>query len=250
MRDGVGRSQRVLLMGGTSEIGLAAVRALDLSVDAEVILAGRDEASLRRVGRSLPSGVRASVEVFDALRPHSAIEVVRRTFGEGDVDVVIPAFGVLGDQAKFERDGESAFDLLTINVVAQSQVILETARLMREQGHGTLVVLSSIAAVRARRANYVYGSSKAAIDALASGVADALHGTGVHVLLVRPGFVTGRMTRGMAPAPFATTPDRVGAIIGEAIRREQAEVWVPSGLRLLGRAFQLIPRTVWRRLPR
>jgi decaprenylphospho-beta-D-erythro-pentofuranosid-2-ulose 2-reductase len=229
---------------------LATVRALDLVPGAEVVLAGRDEASLRRAAASLPADLRVNVEIFDALQPQTATEVVRRAFAGGDVDVVIPAFGLLGDQEAFELNPGSVADLLMVNVVAQSQVVMETARLMREQGHGTLVVLSSIAAVRARRANYVYGASKAAIDALAAGVTDALHGSGVDVLTVRPGFVIGRMTRGMAPAPLATTPDRVGAMIGQAVRARQSEIWVPGRLRLVAGAFRFMPRNVWRRLPR
>jgi short-subunit dehydrogenase len=112
------------------------------------------------------------------------------------------------------------------------------------------VVFSSVAGVRVRRANYVYGSAKAGLDGFASGLADALAGSGVHLLLVRPGFVIGRMTEGMSPAPLSSTPDQVAAATVSALRRGRAVVWVPPALRLLFAVLRLLPRSVWRRMPR
>jgi decaprenylphospho-beta-D-erythro-pentofuranosid-2-ulose 2-reductase len=126
---------------------------------------------------------------------------------------------------------------------------------MRAQGHGTIVVLSSIAAIRPRKANFVYGAAKSGLDAFGRGLADSLHGTGVHVLLVRPGFVIGRMTAGMPPAPLSTTPAAVGAAVASRLRRAGGTspggvVWVPPALAPVAVAFQLLPRPLWRRLPR
>jgi short-subunit dehydrogenase len=104
--------------------------------------------------------------------------------------------------------------------------------------------------VRVRRANYVYGSAKAGLDGFASGLADALHGTGVRLLLVRPGFVIGRMTKGMSPAPFSSTPDQVADATVRGLRKRRGEVWVPGVLRPVFFLLRLLPRALWRRLPR
>jgi decaprenylphospho-beta-D-erythro-pentofuranosid-2-ulose 2-reductase len=251
MRDGTGRTQRVLILGGTSEIARATLRALDLAPGASITLAGRDPRSLDEVAASLQSDVHVDIDTFDATVPCQATGVVKRAFDAGDVDVVIPAFGVLGDQAAMERDPESIVALLMVDLVSQATALLECARRMREQGHGTIVVLSSIAGVRARRANFVYGAGKAGLDALANGLTDSLHGTGVRVLIVRPGFVVGRMTAGMKPAPLATTPDAVGTAIGDAINAgREGILWVPPLLRVVAAAFRVTPRQIWRRLPR
>ncbi len=113
------------------------------------------------------------------------------------------------------------------------------------------MVFSSVAGVRVRRANYVYGSAKAGLDGFSSGLADALHGSGVHLLVVRPGFVIGRMTEGMTPAPLSSTPDQVAAAtrarIGQA---SDARVWVPWALRPMFVAMRMLPQFVWRRMPR
>src|SRR5207249_9228805 len=112
----------------------------------------------------------------------------------------------------------------------------------RAQGTGELVVFSSVAGVRVRRANYVYGSAKAGLDGFASGLADALHGSGVRLLLVRPGFVIGRMTDGMSPAPLSSTPDQVADATVAALRRGRTEVWVPGLLRYVFAVMRVLPR--------
>jgi decaprenylphospho-beta-D-erythro-pentofuranosid-2-ulose 2-reductase len=110
-------------------------------------------------------------------------------------------------------------------------------------------VLSSVAGERVRRANFVYGSSKAGLDGFAQGLGDSLAGSGVSVLIVRPGFVTGRMTAGMAPAPLATTPAAVAEATAAAIAAGRAVVWVPATLRPLFAVFRHLPRPIWRRVP-
>ncbi len=107
-----------------------------------------------------------------------------------------------------------------------------------------------MADVRVRRANYVYGSAKAGLDGFASGLADALADSGVRLLLVRPRFVIGRMTEGMRPAPFASTPERVAGATVRALRAGRGEVWVPPVLRWLFAVLRPLPRAVWRRMPR
>jgi short-subunit dehydrogenase len=112
------------------------------------------------------------------------------------------------------------------------------------------VVFSSVAGARVRRANYVYGSAKAGLDGFASGLADALHGTGVQLLIVRPGFVIGRMTEGMDPAPLSSTPHQVAAATAKALAAGRDRVWVPGLLRPVIFAMRLAPQAIWRRLPR
>jgi decaprenylphospho-beta-D-erythro-pentofuranosid-2-ulose 2-reductase len=112
------------------------------------------------------------------------------------------------------------------------------------------VVLSSIAAIRPRKANFVYGAAKAGLDAFARGLADSLYGSGVRVLLVRPGFVIGRMTAGMPPAPLSTTPAKVGQAVAAALSGDGNVVWVPPALRLLAGGIRLIPRQMWRQVRR
>jgi decaprenylphospho-beta-D-erythro-pentofuranosid-2-ulose 2-reductase len=243
----------VLLLGGTSEIGLAALRALDLrGSDAMVVFAGRDEGALFLAsGENVHAGVRRATVEWDARGGAAAAEdAISSAFAVagGDVDVVIAAAGVLGDQARSETDVAYATDVLNVNVVGVGAACMAVAQRLKQQGHGTLVVLSSVAGVRARRDNFVYGASKAGLDAIGAGLADALHGSGARVVVVRPGFVHTKMTEGLTPAPFSTTADIVGQAVADAVRTGKPEVYVPGVLRYLFAGLRFAPRPLWRKL--
>src|SRR5882757_415978 len=230
----------VLLLGGRSEIGLAVLHRLVAGGTRTVVLAARRADQLAEQER--------------ALRTEGATSVYRVEFDAvglaGPLDVVVVAFGVLGDQARAERDAAHAAAVVHTDYTAHVGVLTELATLLRAQGRGTIVVFSSVAGVRVRRANYVYGSAKAGLDGFASGLSDALAGSGVRLLLVRPGFVIGRMTEGMSPAPFSSTPEQVAQATVRALRSGRGEVWVPSVLRPVFAVMRLLPRAIWRRMPR
>jgi decaprenylphospho-beta-D-erythro-pentofuranosid-2-ulose 2-reductase len=242
------RPGRVLLLGGTSEIGLAILAALHAPPETEVLLAGRDPSALAEAGTALPYQCRTCH--YDALESPAHETFVGKVFADGPLDLVISAAGVLIPQPELDRAPAQAATLIGANLTGHVTTLLACASRMRAQGHGTIVVLSSIAAVRPRKANLVYGATKAGLDAFARGLADALHGSGVRVLLVRPGFVTGRMTAGMRPAPLATTPAAVGRSVATALSRGDRTVWVPRSLALAAAALRLVPRPFWRRLGR
>jgi NAD(P)-dependent dehydrogenase (short-subunit alcohol dehydrogenase family) len=246
-------SATVLVLGGRSEIGLAVAQRLVARGTRQVVLAARrcadlDAEELRLRAAGATSVVRMEFDADDLAAHGPALaEIVAR---HGPLDVVVVAFGVLGEQARAERDAGHAVAVVHTDYVAHVSVLTHLANLLRTQGHGRLVVFSSVAGIRVRRANYVYGSAKAGLDGFASGLADALTGSGVRLLLVRPGFVIGRMTEGMRPAPFSSTPDQVADATVAALVRGGSVVWVPAVLRYLFAVLRLLPRAVWRRLPR
>lgn len=239
---------KIVLLGGTSEIGLAILSALGPGPDAEVILAGRDLARLEIAGKTLPCKV--SAVAYDAMATGGHQEFADSVCASGVPDLVIAAAGVLIPEPDAERDVSLAAAMIETNFTGHVTTLLAFGGHMRSLGRGTIVVLSSVAAVRPRKFNAVYGAAKAGLDAFARGYADVLHGSGVRVMLVRPGFVTGRMTSGMAPAPLATTPEAVGAAVAAALRGSKSSVWVPAPLSGLAAAMRLVPRPLWRRLER
>ncbi|MFC8045999.1 SDR family NAD(P)-dependent oxidoreductase [Nocardia sp. NPDC057353] len=241
----------VLVLGGRSEIGLEVAQRL--APGRTVVLAARRSADLAAESARLTAAGAAAVHPveFDADDVASHQALLEKIAAEhGAIGVAVLAFGVLGDQARAEQDPAHAVAVVHTDFVAQVSVLTVLANLMRAQGSGQLVVFSSIAGARVRRANYVYGSAKAGLDGFASGLADALHGTGVRLLLVRPGFVIGRMTEGMTPAPFSSTPDRVADAVVRALDRGRARVWVPWALRPVIAVMKQLPQVVWRRMPR
>jgi decaprenylphospho-beta-D-erythro-pentofuranosid-2-ulose 2-reductase len=252
VKDALGAVQSVLVLGGNSEIGVAIARQLAGPRQATVVLAGRHPDLLAQAAEAVRAAGAGRVETiaFDALDTDSRGAVIEAAAGlAGDLDVIVLAFGLLGDQATDEAGGDGAVRVVTTNYVAAVSAGLAAARQLRRQGHGTLVVLSSVAGERVRKANFIYGSSKAAIDGFAQGLGDSLTGSGARVLIVRPGFVIGRMTEGMAPAPLATTPEAVATATAAALAAGRELVWVPPALRPVFSVLRHLPRPLWRRLP-
>ncbi|GAA1248924.1 decaprenylphospho-beta-D-erythro-pentofuranosid-2 -ulose 2-reductase [Pseudonocardia aurantiaca] len=250
MIDAVGNPQSVLLMGGTSEIGLAVVEAFASDRPLRVVLAARPSDRLDAAKARL-EGLGCAVETvaFDANELDTHADVVRKAFTGGDIDVAIVAFGLLGDNEKAWTDVDTAVELVQVNYTAAVSVGVALAEKLREQGHGSLVAFSSVAAERARRSNFVYGSTKAGLDAFYSGLTEALRPHGVGVTVVRPGFVHTRMTEGMKAAPLSTTPEAVATIVVDAVRNRRELVWAPAPVRLLMSVLRHLPRAVFRRLP-
>lgn len=252
MRDGLGESQTLLVLGGSSEIGLACARALVARSTRRIVLAGRSPERLGAAAATLRADGAEDVDTIALEAEESAGQpaVVERAFARlGDVDVVLLAIGTLPDQQRAEHDPELAAATMRVNLAGPVALLTAAADRLRAQGHGAIVVLSSVAAERPRRANFVYGASKAGLDAYAQGLGDALVGTGVDVLVVRPGFVRTRMTAGLDAAPFATTAEAVAAAVVRGLERRSGTVWVPGHLRALMIVVRHLPRAVFRRLP-
>lgn len=250
MKNAFGSPQSLLVLGGTSEIGLAVARRLIARRTRTVWLAGHHSPSLEDAASRLRTlGTDVRTVAFDALDCAAHEEVLGKVFAEGDIDMVLLAFGVLGDQANDEADPPAAVRVAQINYTGAVSASLVCAAALQTQGHGSLVVLSSVAGERARRANFIYGSSKAGLDAFAQGLGDAMHGTGVHVMVVRPGFVRTKMTAGLPQAPLATTAEAVATAVELGLRRRSEMVWVPGALRVVMSALRHVPRPLFRRLP-
>ncbi|MEU6732047.1 MULTISPECIES: decaprenylphospho-beta-D-erythro-pentofuranosid-2-ulose 2-reductase [Streptomyces] len=250
MKDAFGAPQSLLVLGATSEIALATARRLVARRTRTVWLAGRPSPERESAAGWLRAlGAAVHTVDFDALDTAAHEECLGKVFAEGDIDMVLLAFGVLGDQAHDESDPGAAVRVAQTNYTGAVSAGLICAQALQEQGQGSLVVLSSVAAERARRTDFIYGSSKAGLDTFAQGLGDALHGTGVHVMVVRPGFVRSRMTEGREEQPLAATPEEVAVAIESGLRRRAQTVWVPGALRVVMSAVRHLPRGVFRRLP-
>ena len=241
----------VVIFGGRSEIGVEL--AARLRPGNTVVLAARRPDQLADQLATVTAAGAAVVLTceFDAddLASHGAV-IDRIEADHGPIGTAVLAFGILGDQARAETDPAHAVAVVHTDYVAQVNLLTVLADRMRKRGQGRLVVFSSIAGARVRRANYVYGSAKAGLDGFACGLSDALHGTEVQLLIVRPGFVIGRMTEGMEPAPLSSTPAQVADATVRALRGGKRAVWVPWGIRPLIFATRFVPQVIWRKMPR
>jgi len=253
MNDAFGHPQSIVVLGGSSDIAREIVRAVVPPGCRSVVLAGRDPGRLDRAAtEALRAGAAAAPTVrFDAGDPTGAEATVAACFAAagGEVDLVLVAVGVLGDQALDEVDASSTAAVVTVNFTWPAAALAAAAERLRRQGQGRIIVLSSVAGVRVRRANYVYGAAKAGLDAYALGLAESLRGTGVRLQVVRPGFVRSKMTAGRPAAPFAVDAAVVAQAVTRGLESNQAVIWVPAGLRWAFVVLRNLPAALWRKLP-
>lgn len=247
-----GPPRNVLVIGGTSEIALGIVRRLAVDGPVRPYLLGRDRGRLEDAASELGGAgcASAGLDTIDADDVEAHGDAIGRAFDAlGGIDVVVLAVGVLGAQQGLDADPAQALEVMRVNFVGSGSLLLECLRRLRDQGEGTLVVLSSVAAERARASNAIYGAAKAGIDALAQGLADQCTADGVRVLVVRPGFVRTRMTEALKPAPFATTIEAVADATVSALGGRAHTIWVPRSLRFVFAVLRHLPRPLYRRLP-
>lgn len=250
MIDAVGVPRSVLLLGGTSEIGLAIVRRLASGRPLRVVLAARPSDRRTEAAAGLERiGCRVETLDFDARDTSTHAELAHKAFAGGDIDIAVVAFGVLGEAEAAWQSVEAAVELATVNYTAAVSVGVALAARFREQGHGAIVALSSVAGERIRRSNFVYGSTKAGMDGFYQGLGEALRPYGVRVTVVRPGFVKTRMTRGMPPGPLSSTAEQVAEVVADAVRNRRELVWAPAPFRVVMSVLRHLPRAVFRRLP-
>ncbi|QGK68285.1 decaprenylphospho-beta-D-erythro-pentofuranosid-2-ulose 2-reductase [Allosaccharopolyspora coralli] len=251
MIDAVGNPQSLFILGGTSDIALATAHRYAEQRPLRIVLAVRpEEADLAEAAseRLQQTGSTVTVIPFEARKPETHREVIDKAFADGDIDVTMVAFGVQLDNEKSWTDPDAAQLVADVNYTAPVTLGVLIAEKLRKQGHGHIVAMSSPAGERARRTNFVYGSSKAGLDVFYSGLTYALADSGVKVTVVRPNFVKTKLTEGLKPAPMAQTPEQVAEAIVGAVNKGKEQVWVPGQMRWVMTVLRHLPRVIFRRL--
>jgi decaprenylphospho-beta-D-erythro-pentofuranosid-2-ulose 2-reductase len=248
--DAVGNPQSLLLLGGTSDIALAIAEKYLTARPLRIVLAARPSDRLDAAAERLSAaGATVSTVEFDAKDTASHPSVIEKAWADGDIDVSVVAFGLLGDAEEVWQDHAKAVELATVNYTAAVSVGVALADRLKQLGHGSVVALSSVAGERVRRSNFLYGSTKAGFDGFFLGLGEALRPHGVAVTVVRPGQVKTKMTDGMGKAPLEQTAEQVAEIAVDAVRKGKELVWAPAPFRLVMSALRHVPRPIFRKLP-
>lgn len=250
--DATGNPQTILLLGGTSEIGLAICERYLRNAPARVVLACMPGDPLRDTAKAqLTQAGAKSVEIidFDAVDTGSHPGVIEAAFEGGDVDVAIVAFGLLGDAEELWQNQRKAVQIAEINYTAAVSVGVLLGEKMRAQGFGQIIAMSSAAGERVRRSNFVYGSTKAGLDGFYLGLGEALREYGVRVLVIRPGQVRTRMSAHVKEAPLTVDKEYVAELAVTASGKGKELVWAPGTFRYVMMVLRHIPRPIFRRLP-
>jgi decaprenylphospho-beta-D-erythro-pentofuranosid-2-ulose 2-reductase len=252
MLDAVGNPQTILLLGGTSEIGLAICERYLRTASARIILAampddpGRDDAVAQMKAAGAPN-----VEMIDfqALDTETHPDVIEQAFARADVDVAIVAFGLLGDAEELWQNQRKAVQIAGVNYTAAVSVGVLLGQKMRKQGFGQIIAMSTVAGERVRRSNFVYGSTKAGLDGFYLGLGEALRPCGVRVLVIRPGQVRTRMSAHIKEAPLTVDKEDVAELAVRSAAKGKDLVWAPPAFRYVMMVLRHIPRPIFRKLP-
>ncbi len=251
MNDALGMPQSALVVGGSSEIAGACLRRLVARRTRKVALAGRPGARMDEAAAGARNGGATQVAILPweagSLDGHSSM-VEAAVDALGEIDLALIAVGQLGDQMADERDARATAAMLAVNFVSPAAVGAALGEVVRRQGQGTIAVLSSVAAERPRRSNFVYGGAKSGLDAYYRGLGYSLTESGGRVLVIRPGFVHTRMTEGMKVPPLSTTPDAVADVLIRSLEKDLGLSWVPGALRVPAVLLRHLPEPLWRRL--
>jgi decaprenylphospho-beta-D-erythro-pentofuranosid-2-ulose 2-reductase len=253
MNDAFNHPRSVVVLGGSSDIASALVDRLVAHRCRIVVLGGRDPDALARAAkRAKESGAdTAKAVMFNALDIENVEAAVADCFeAVGDtVDLVLMTIGRLGNAAADVTEASRIAENITVNFTWPASALSSIAQRLRAQGCGRIVVFSSVAGVRIREANFVYGAAKSGLDGYALGLAETLSGSGVQLQVVRPGFVHTKMTRGLRSAPLAVDPEAVATAVMRGIESNQSVIWVPSTLRWVFLVLRHLPQQLWRRIP-
>lgn len=220
---------RVLALGATSAIAEATLRLL-AERGASFFLVGRSAAKLSAVRDDLVTrgaqGAAICIMDLDNTDAHPAM-LQQAIATLGGIDLALLAHGILGDQAEAQRDFHVAHRVLHTNFVSAVSLVNALANYFETERKGVLAVICSVAGDRGRKSNYIYGASKAGLDTLLQGVRHRLHGTGVQVLAIKPGYVATPMTAHLPPSPLFASPAKVASDIVSAIQRRKSLLYTP-----------------------
>lgn len=253
MKNGVGVAQNIVLFGGTSDIGHAIIQKIVKPGVSHIVLVSRDidaaDAQISEVADRFPDlevhHVRFNAD-DSASMVHVVAEVVQQV---GDIDIAVIAQGLLQEGVDYYANPAALLPVVDVNFTGTMVLMYALAAQMRSQGYGKMVLLSSVAGERVRKGNPAYGATKAGIDGFALALDHELVGTGASILVVRPGFVTTKMTKGMDKAPFSTSADAVATAVENAMGTSKTVIWVPGLLQYMFAILKNLPTAVWRRLP-
>lgn len=243
--------KKILIIGATSAIAMATAR-LFAAQKAEFFLVGRNIDKLQinaddllARGASVAPIYSLDLNDFDA-HPQMLEECFNTL---GSIDIVLIAHGTLPDQTICEQNVSVALQEFSSNGLSIIALLTLLANRMQAQGFGTLAVISSVAGDRGRPSNYLYGSAKAAVNTFCEGLRARLFKSGVHVLLIKPGFVDTPMTKDLSlPGLLVVKPQRVAKDIDKAIIQKKNVVYTPSFWCVIMLVIKNIPSFIYKRI--
>lgn len=254
MKDAFGNIEKVFLLGGTSDIGLAVISELASSKSLkEVVLAGRDASKMRLFYSELMQKY-AEVEfdfcIIDLNQPAQIFDTIKAEFSKREFDLLLLSAGHLPKEDIAIEDPNKTLETAQVNFVGPLQVAVSALGFMQKQGFGTIVNVSSVAVVRPRPDVSLYGASKGALDYWIEAKGLVLRDSPIRLINVRPGMVRTKMSSHLKDAPLTVEVSHVSHAVVQSLHGNKSLIWVPKKMKLLALILSVLPKRLLTRLAR
>ena len=240
--------KNVLILGATSDMAQAIAKKY-AAEGWSLTLAARSLERLEPIAADLR--VRSSAPILSLEFDATDFSNHRKFYEslETKPDVVLCAFGYMGDQMIARTDLEEIRRTISINFVGAASILAVVAEDFEQRGHGAIVGISSVAGDRGRQSNYVYGSAKAGFTAYLAGLRNRLAKSGVHVMTVKPGFCRTKMTEGLElPAALTASPEQVAVAVFQGLEKKRNTLYVLWMWRWVMLVIRHIPEVIFKKL--
>jgi NAD(P)-dependent dehydrogenase (short-subunit alcohol dehydrogenase family) len=241
-----GAGKRIVILGAASAMAQAAARRWAVQ-GARLALVGRNGERLLAIAADLKARGAGEVVTYerDCASTDAAADLAAFAQAFGGLDIVLLAYGVLGDQRAMEQDAAATADLLRVDFTSAVAWCEAAANQFEKQRGGSLVVIGSVAGDRGRQSNYIYGAAKAGLGVLVQGMAHRLARSGARAVLIKPGFVDTPMTAALPKGPLWAKPEKLGEIIVAAAEKGGPVIYAPAFWRLIMLIIRVVPAGIF-----
>lgn len=242
---------KFFIISATSEIAKQTIKKLAKD-NTQFYLTGRNEEELNAVIEDTKARGAEVVgsSILDVSNLDDCLAVVEKAFSTlVDVDCVLMAQGILPEQNEMEDDIQKAINVWNVNSTSMIAISLAVADKFRKQKKGSLAVITSVAADRGRKVNYLYGGSKAGVSTFLEGLRMRMQPLDIQILDIKPGPVKTPMTTHLGKMPLMAKPEKVAEDIVNALIKNKKVVYTPAYWRPIMGTLKLIPETIFQKLP-
>lgn len=238
----------ILILGANSDIAKALAKQY-ASKGYDIYLAARTSSQLATFASDLAIRKNIKVDIFelDILNIKSHMNFYQQ-FNDKPIGVIC-CIGYLGDQNKAEHDFSESEKIIGSNYLGIVSLLNIIALDFEDRGRGFIIAIASVAGLRGRKSNYIYGSAKAALIAYLSGLRNRLFISGVKVITVNPGFVNTKMTRNLKlPSLITAEPRSVAKQIYNAQKKGKAVIYTSWYWKWIMFLIRAIPESIFKKL--
>ncbi|MCK4875295.1 MAG: SDR family oxidoreductase [Sulfurimonas sp.] len=238
----------VLIIGAKSDIAKEIARTYAKN-GYNLYLAARKAEELEDLKQDIQvrSGVEVKLQEFD-ITAYDTHEEFYSSLEEKPLGVIVVS-GYMVEQKLAQEDFNESLQTINVNYTGAVSILNIIANDFEQERRGFIVGVSSVAGDRGRKANYIYGSAKAAFSAYLGGLRNRLFDSGVQVLTVKPGFVNTKMTENLdLPEKLTAEPEDVANDIYNAQQKGRNVLYTKSIWMLVMLIIKHIPEFMFKKM--